>query len=169
MLLMTRLRDEQPLLLRVCRASVSCQACGRRNEFFMSLIPPATPRPNASPATTAPASPAWPALARWAPLRWLVRFLVGAVVVIWSVLLVAWLALHWWILPHIEQWRGPIEMQASRALGVPLRIGQIEVHSSGWVPSVELREVQLLDAQQRTALRLPRVFAAISPRSLLSF
>ncbi|MBC7730522.1 MAG: TIGR02099 family protein [Bacteriovorax sp.] len=97
------------------------------------------------------------------------RFLVGAVIVIWSVLLVAWLALHWWILPHIEQWRGPIEMQASRALGVPLRIGQIEVRSSGWVPSVELREVQLLDAQQRTALRLPRVFAAISPRSLLSF
>ena len=134
----------------------------------MSLIPPASPRPNPNPATTAPLSPALPASARWAPLRWLVRFSIGAVIVIWSVLLVAWLALHWWILPHIEQWRGRIEMQASRALGVPLRIGQIEVRSSGWVPSVELREVQLLDAQQRTALRLPRVFAAISPRSLFS-
>ena len=137
----------------------------------MSLIPPATPPSNASRATVVPAPPALPALpalARWAPLRWLVRFSIGAVIVIWSVLLVAWLALHWWILPHIEQWRGPIEMQASRALGVPVRIGQIEVRSSGWVPSVELREVQLLDAQRRTALRLPRVFAAISPRSLFS-
>ena len=158
-------------LLRLRCASVSCQACGRRTEFFMSLIPPATPQPNASPATAVPAPPALPAvrtLARWAPLRWLLRFSIGAVIVIWSVLLVAWLALHGWILPHIEQWRGAIEMQASRALGVPLRIGQIEVRSSGWVPSVELREVQLLDAQQRTALRLPRVFAALSPRSLFS-
>ena len=134
----------------------------------MSAIPPATPQPNPSQANAATAVPALPAWARWAPLRWLVRFLIGAVIVIWSVLLVAWLALHWWILPHIEQWRGPIEMLASRALGVSLRIGQIEVRSSGWVPSVELREVQLLDAQQRTALRLPRVFAAISPRSLFS-
>ena len=86
----------------------------------------------------------------------------------WSLLLIAWLTLHWWILPHIQQWRGPLETRASQALGVPVRIGHIEVKSSGWVPSFELRDVLLLDADQRPALRLPRVFAAISPRSLLS-
>ena len=131
----------------------------------MSLIPPATPLVD---ELAAPAAPVLPFLARWAPLRWLVRVAIGLVIVVWSLLLVAWLALHWGILPHIQQWREPIEAYASRVLGVPVRIGQIEVRSSGWVPSLELREVLLLDANQRPALRLPRVFAAISPRSLLS-
>jgi len=105
---------------------------------------------------------------RWAPLRWVARALLGLVFTAWSLLLIAWLTLHWGILPHIQQWREPIEQRASKALGVPVRIGAIEVRSSGWVPSFELREVVLLDAGNAPALRLPRVFAAISPRSLLS-
>ncbi|HWH80720.1 MAG TPA: TIGR02099 family protein, partial [Burkholderiaceae bacterium] len=119
----------------------------------MSLIPPATRRPEP---------------ARWARLRWASKALLGLVFTAWSLVLIAWLTLHWGILPHIQQWREPIEQRASAALGVPVRIGRIEVRSGGWVPSFELREVQLLDAAGRAALRLPRVFAAISPRSLLS-
>jgi uncharacterized protein (TIGR02099 family) len=84
-------------------------------------------------------------------------------------LLIAWLILHWGILPRIEQWRPQIEARASEALGIPVRIGAIEVRSGSWVPAVELRDVRLLDAQQRPALQLPRVAAALSPRSLLSF
>ena len=121
----------------------------------MSLIPPATSKPDALPP-------------RWVRLRWLARTLLGLVITAWSLLLIAWLTLHWGILPHIQQWREPIQERASKALGVPVRIGQISVRSSGWVPSFELREVVLLDADQRPALRLPRVFAAVSPRSLFS-
>ncbi len=106
-------------------------------------------------------------LLRWMAL--LARVTITLVIVAWGLLLVAWLALHWWILPHIQQWRGPLEAQASSVLGVPVRIGRIEVRASGWVPSLELQEVLLLDARQQPALRLPRVFAAISPRSLLAF
>ena len=131
----------------------------------MSLIPPATTHPD---ATAAPPQPAADPIVRWAPLRWLARALVGLVLTAWSLLLIAWLTLHWGILPHIQQWREPIEERASKALGVPVRIGAIEVRSSGWVPSFELRDVVLLDANNMPALRLPRVFAAISPRSLLS-
>ncbi|HWI12130.1 MAG TPA: AsmA family protein, partial [Burkholderiaceae bacterium] len=135
----------------------------------MSLIPPAT---TPSDATAAPAPLVGPAsdraTSRWARLRWVARALLGLVGIVWSLLLIAWLTLHWGILPHIQQWREPIEQRASRALGVPLRIGEIVVRSSGWVPSFELREVLLLDANQQPALRLPRVFAALSPRSLLS-
>ena len=101
-------------------------------------------------------------------LRRVVRALIVLVLAAWSLLLVAWLALHWGILPHIEQWRGAIETRASRALGVPVRIGSITVRSSGWIPALELRDVSLLDAQQRPALSLPRVAAAISPGSLLA-
>ena len=126
----------------------------------MSFTPPASTRPDpaAASAQRVVADPG----PRWAPLRWTARVLLGLVVTAWSLLLIAWLTLHWGILPHIEQWREPIEARASRALGVPVRIGGIAVRSGGWVPSFELREVVLLDAQQRPALRLPRVFAAIS-------
>ncbi|MFG5410254.1 hypothetical protein ABXN37_21860 [Piscinibacter sakaiensis] len=79
-----------------------------------------------------------------------------------------WLVLHWGILPHIDRWRGTVETRASEALGVPVRLGEITVSSSGWVPSLEMRDVRLLDAQQRPALVLPRVVAALSPRSLLA-
>ena len=96
------------------------------------------------------------------------RGVLGLLVAAWSVVLIAWLTLHWGILPHIERWREPIERRASRAVGVPVRIGHIEVASNGWVPSLELRDVVLLDPQQRPALRLPRVAAAVSMRSLLS-
>ena len=61
-----------------------------------------------------------------------------------------------------------IEARASRMLGAPIRIGAIEARSSGWVPALELRDVRVLDAEQRVALTLPRVFAALSPRSLLA-
>jgi len=99
----------------------------------------------------------------------MLRLMLGLVLAACSLLLIAWLTLHWGILPRIEQWRPQIEAQASRAIGVPVRIGAIVVRSGGWVPAFELRDVTLLDAQQRPALQLPRVAAAISPRSLLSF
>ena len=131
----------------------------------MSLIPPATVPLDAAPAPTQP--PEY-APVRWKPLRWLARGLLGLVLVAWSLLLIAWLTLHWGILPHIQQWREPIEQRASRALGMPVSIGAIEVRSSGWVPSFELREVVLQGPDRQPALRLPRVYAAISPRSILS-
>jgi uncharacterized protein (TIGR02099 family) len=131
----------------------------------MSLIPPATAHLN---ATAVREQLIGDPPARRVALRWLARGLLGLVFTVWSLLLIAWLTLHWGILPHIQQWREPIEQRASKALGVPVRIGSIEVRSSGWVPSFELREVVLLDANQRPALRLPHVFAAISPRSILS-
>lgn len=109
------------------------------------------------------------AASRRRPLRSMLRIVSGLLFAAASLLLIAWLILHWGILPRIEQWRPQIEARASEALGIPVRIGAIEVRSGSWVPAVELRDVRLLDAQQRPALQLPRVAAALSPRSLLSF
>lgn len=101
-------------------------------------------------------------------LRFVLRLAFGLIFVAASLFLTLWLTLHWGILPRIEQWRPQLESQASRALGVPVRIGGITATSHGWVPSVELRDVTLLDAQNRPALQLPRVAAALSARSLLA-
>ena len=87
---------------------------------------------------------------------------------LWSLLLFAWLTLHWGILPNARAWLPQIEQQASRALGMPVRIGDIRVRSGGWVPALELDDVVLLDDQGREALRLPRVAAAPAARSLLA-
>ena len=119
----------------------------------MSLIPPVKNRP-----VTRLVS----------PLGWALRLLLWPLLLLGGLLIVAWLALHWAILPHIEQWRPQIEARASAALGVPVTIGHIEVRSSGWVPAIELRDVLLLDAQKRPALSLPRVVTALSPHSLLA-
>ena len=71
-----------------------------------------------------------------------------------------------WIVPRIEEFRPRIELEASKALGVSVRIGQITARSAGLIPSFELRDVTLTDSAGREALRLPRVVAALSPASL---
>jgi uncharacterized protein (TIGR02099 family) len=96
------------------------------------------------------------------------RLLATVVVAAWSLLLISWLTLHWGILPHIDEWRPTLEKRVSKALGLTVRIGHIEVRSSAWVPALELRDVVLSDAQGRQALRLPLVTAALAPRSLLT-
>jgi uncharacterized protein (TIGR02099 family) len=109
----------------------------------------------------------WPPLRH--ALRWFIRLGLGLIATVWGLLLLAWLSLHWAILPHLEQWRGTLETHASKALGVSVKLGHIQVRSSGWVPSIEIKQVQLLDPDGRVALTLPLVTAAVSPQSLLHF
>jgi uncharacterized protein (TIGR02099 family) len=80
----------------------------------------------------------------------------------------AWGTLHFWIVPRIGDYRPALERLAQQSIGVPLRIGHISAESTGWAPSFELREIELLDPEGRTALRLPKVLIAISVRSVMS-
>jgi uncharacterized protein (TIGR02099 family) len=105
---------------------------------------------------------------RFAPVRWAVRTVLWLLFAMWAILFVGWLSLHWLILPHIEDWRAPIETRISHMLGTTVKIGAISARSSSWVPALELSDVQVLDAEQRVALTLPHVFAALSPRSVLA-
>lgn len=94
-------------------------------------------------------------------LAWLVAAAFGLVVV-------AWLSMQWAILPHIERWRPLIEAKSSQAMGAPVRIGAISVRSGSFGAVLELRDVAVLDASFEPALRLPRVTASISLRSMLA-
>ncbi|CAN5543932.1 YhdP family protein [soil metagenome] len=95
-------------------------------------------------------------------LRWLFK----GVLVCLLAFTAAWGALHLWIVPRIGEYRAQLETQASQVLGVPVRIGAITAQSEGLIPSFELVNVALLDPQGREALRLPRVLASLSPRSV---
>ena len=98
-----------------------------------------------------------------AVVRWVWWLLLAG----WITVGLAWGAVHFLIVPRINDLRPWLEQQASQRLGVPVRLGAIVLHSNGLAPTVELRDVQLLDAQGRTALRLPRVVATPSLRSAM--
>ena len=111
------------------------------------------------------ASPALPSRR----LRWIaaaVRGLLWLVATAWLLFGLSWGVLHGWIVPRIAEFRPQLEAQASRALGVPVRIGRITGSSLGAIPSFELHDVVLLDMQGREAVRLPHVLGALSPSSL---
>ena len=95
--------------------------------------------------------------------KWVLWLLASA----WIALAMVWGGLHFLIVPRIAELRPWVEQQASAALGIPLRIGSVSAQSNGLIPSIEFKEVQLLDAQGRTALLLPSVMVALSPRSVL--
>jgi len=96
--------------------------------------------------------------------RWSLVLTAG----VWLSIGCVWGLLHFFIVPRIGEFRPWLEREASTALGITVRVGAIEARSNGLIPSVELRDVRLLDAQDRVALHLPRVVAALSPRSLFA-
>lgn len=115
-------------------------------------------------------SPSAPPVLSSRRLRWIAlvtRFSLWLVATAWLLFGLSWLVLHGWIVPRIGEFRPRLELEASKALGVPVRIGQITAHSQGMIPSFELQGVVLLDAQGREALRLPRLLGTLSPTSLL--
>ena len=115
-----------------------------------------------------PAMPPAPLL-HTSRLRWaarLAKLLLGLVITVWVLMGATWGLLHGWIVPRIEDFRPRLEQEASRAMGMPVRIGQITARSNGLMPSFEVRDVLLLDAAGHVALQLPQVLAALSPSSL---
>jgi uncharacterized protein (TIGR02099 family) len=95
-----------------------------------------------------------------------VKLIFALVLAVWLVFALTWGAIHGLIVPRIGELRPTLEQLASRALGVPVRIGAITSVSRGLVPSFEFENVALLDPQGRQALRLSRITASLSPQSL---
>jgi uncharacterized protein (TIGR02099 family) len=94
------------------------------------------------------------------------RWLLGLLIAAWLLFGLSVFVLHGWIVPRIGEYRGLLETQASRAIGVPVRIASINARSDGVFPTFELLGVVLHDDRQREALRLERLVASVSPRSL---
>lgn len=103
------------------------------------------------------------------------RWALGLLVAAWLLLALVVLVLHGWIVPRIGEYRGALEAQATRSIGVAVSIGSVSAQAEGWrgmlFPTFELSDVVLHDEQNREALKLAKVLATVSPRSLwrLSF
>ena len=92
---------------------------------------------------------------------------VGLVALAWVAVVLAWSALHIFIVPRIDDYREVLQQQASRAMGVRVEIGNIRAQGGWWLPWFEVNDIVLFDQEGREALRLPHVVAAVSPRSVL--
>lgn len=110
--------------------------------------------------------PQHPRLSLW--LNHAIHGLSWVLLVLGLLLGLAWGVLHLWIVPRIAEYRPALERLAQQTMGVPVRIGALSAQSTGWAPSFELRQIELLDDQGRPGLSLPRVVVAISVRSVLS-
>ena len=107
------------------------------------------------------------------PTRWLkalaaaARVALWGLALVWTVILLVWSGLHFLIVPRIAEFRPWLEDRATQTLGLTVHIGSLTALSNGLIPSVQFGDVVLSDTQGREALRLPRVLAALSPRSAL--
>ncbi len=136
-----------------------------------SIPPPVTVAPAGLAAGTPRRRNGWGRAWRWS---------LAGLLLVASIVVAAWLLLVAAILPRIEHWRPALEKRATQALGVPVRIGAIEVTNGAaawhWARGLTLHDVVLLEsprpgepagATAREALRLPTVQVALSPASLL--
>ena len=101
---------------------------------------------------------------RWTRAVFAALWLVGAA---WLIIILAWSTLNMFIVPRIGDYREMLQTQASRAMGMPVKIGRISAEGGWWVPLFDIHDLQLLDAQGREALKLSHVQVAVSPRSLV--
>ena len=107
------------------------------------------------------------------PIAWgwqgffiLVRLLWWAFWLGFAALAVAWLGLYFYLAPNIDQYKGRMEQQASRHLGLQVRMDSVQA-SHDFLPQLTIRGLRVYDKQGRVALALPLVQARITPRSLL--
>ncbi|MFH0934884.1 MAG: AsmA family protein, partial [Pseudomonadota bacterium] len=76
------------------------------------------------------------------------------------------LYLRYEVLPEIETYHAEITAAASAAIGQPLTIGRIAADWDGLRPRLSFTDVQILDAQGKVALSLPRIENTVAWTSL---
>ena len=92
-------------------------------------------------------------------------YLVLAGAVVFAALVVA---LRFYFLPNVDHFREPITAAVTRAVGQPVSIGALAGYWHGLHPRLSLRDVVVHDAQGRPGLRLERVDAVLSWRTVLA-
>ena len=100
------------------------------------------------------------------PLRNLLRALEIAAWAAFFAFAIVFLALRYWLLPNVEQYRGDIVAAISRSIGLPVKIGALATDWQGLRPRLSIADVRVYDSDGREALVLPAVENVIAWRSL---
>lgn len=97
---------------------------------------------------------------------WVYRVLTWAVLACGFLFAATILALRYWILPDIANYRDDIAQKLSQAVQQRITIGGISANWDGLRPQLALTQVVVHDAAGRAALELPQVDATLSWRSV---
>ncbi|CAM5778902.1 YhdP family protein [Ottowia pentelensis] len=90
--------------------------------------------------------------------------IVGALLLL---IVLAWSALHWFIVPRIDVFRPRLQAAATQALGTSVTIGTLTVEANGLVPQVAVRDLRVPGPDGQGGLRVPRALVVFSVASLL--
>ncbi len=101
------------------------------------------------------------AIPRKGPWRVAARILGWALFIVYLLFAGAILALRYWALPKVAEYRSDFEQYASRALGQRITIGAIGADWQGLRPELLLANVTVFDHDGRAALTLPAVEATL--------
>ncbi|MDP3482651.1 MAG: AsmA family protein, partial [Sulfuricella sp.] len=99
--------------------------------------------------------------------RWTYRIAIAALFLAGLAFAATVVALRYWILPNIGQYREDIAASITRAAGQRVAIGAIDANWERLRPHLTLREVQVYDRQGRPALVLQHVDGTLSWWTLL--
>src|SRR5688572_14342677 len=79
----------------------------------------------------------------------------------------SFLALRYWLLPNVEQYREDIVAAVSKGTGLNITVGAIEPDWRGFLPRLVVADVRIYDPAGNEAIVLPIVDAVVSWRTLL--
>ncbi len=102
-------------------------------------------------------------------LRWTLKALAVAALVVYFAFGAALLATRYWLMPRIDAYRPALEREVSRLLGADVRIGRIDARWRAFNPHLRLGDVRLLDAHGQLRLALPQLEATVSWASVPTF
>jgi len=87
-------------------------------------------------------------------------------IALWSILLSLGLILHFFFIPHIDQFRPRIEASLSQVLGTNIKIGSIQSRSNSLFPSLELLDITSSDDHDNNSLHIKRALVSFSAQSV---
>ena len=102
------------------------------------------------------------------PLSTLIRALEMLAWAAFFAFAMVFLALRYWLLPNVEQYRGDIVAAISRSIGLQVKIGALATDWHGLRPRLSISDVRIYDKDGREALVLPVVENVVAWRSLLA-
>jgi len=76
------------------------------------------------------------------------------------------LAVRYWLLPNVENYRADIVAAISHSVGLPVKIGALSTDWQGLRPRLSITDVRVYDTDGREALVLPAVENVVAWRSL---
>ncbi|OFZ85445.1 MAG: TIGR02099 family protein [Betaproteobacteria bacterium RBG_16_66_20] len=102
------------------------------------------------------------------PLRNLLRALEILAWAAFFAFAALFLALRYWLLPNVEQYRADIVAAISSSIGLPVKIGALATDWQGLRPRLSISDVRVYDSGGREALVLPMVENVVAWRSLIA-